>query len=84
METKWSKEAEAIFNKVIGNLPDFHRSIAKELVKTKSEIIAKEQNRDTVETSDVVTAFYQEVPPAFKEMMKRLFHQLGIEYKSLE
>ena len=80
MGIKWENEAKENFDKIINNLPQFHRTIAQTLVKESAEKIAQERNSETVEVKDVVVAFFTEVPPAFKDMMKRLFGQQGIEY----
>lgn len=80
MAITWDNKAQEHFNKVIENLPQFHRSIAEQLVKEKAEELAKARGSDRVEDQDVIVAFFQEVPPAFKDMMKRLFHQQGIDY----
>jgi len=80
MGIKWENEAKENFDKIINNLPQFHRTIAQTLVKESAEKIAQERNSETVEVKDAVIAFFKEVPPAFKDMMKRLFDQQGIEY----
>ncbi len=80
MSIEWDDEAKKHFDHVIDNLPQFHRTIAQLLVKEKSEELAKERGSETVEDKDVIVAFFQEVPPAFKDMMKRLFGQLSIDY----
>jgi len=82
MAITWENKAQQHFNKIIENLPQLHRSIAQQLVKEKAEELAQGRGPDSlVEDRDVVTAFFQEVPPAFKDMMKRLLHQQGIDYK---
>jgi len=81
MDRQWNSEAKKCFDKVITNLPQFHRSIAEQLVREKSEELAAGRQSASVEEQDVVCAFFQEVPPAFKDMMKRLLHQQGIDYR---
>lgn len=76
----WTKQAEDIFDRVIKNLPQFHRSVAKRLVKESAEQITISRGGDDVNMKDLVQAFFQEVPPAFKDMMKRLFKQQNINY----
>ena len=76
----WDEQAKQHFDKVIENLPQFHRSIAERLVKEKSEELARGRDSGIVQDQDVITAFFQEVPPAFKDMMKRLFNHLNVEY----
>ena len=80
-DMQWSTKAKEIFDKVISNLPQFHRSIAERLVKESAEEIAKNKKMIIVEEKELVEAFFQEIPPAFKDMMKRLFTKLGIEYE---
>ncbi|MCM8787180.1 MAG: DUF2621 family protein [Candidatus Omnitrophica bacterium] len=80
-EVNWSNKAKETFEKVISNLPQFHRTIAQKLVKESAEQLAKERSAEVVEEEDLVKAFFREVPPAFKEMMKRLFKQLNIDYQ---
>lgn len=79
-DIKWNTEAEEIFNKIVDNLPQFHRNIAKQLVKERAENLARERNSQFVENKDLITAFLKEVPPAFKDGMKRLFTHLNIDY----
>ena len=80
MEYEWHKEARTYFETIVHNLPQFHRTIAQRLVKEKSEILAQERGSCAVEPQDVIIAFFQEVPPAFKDMMKRLMTQHKIDY----
>ncbi len=80
MDITWDAQAKAHFDAVIENLPQFHRSIAQRLVKEKSEELAQGRNSAIVQDQDVIPAFFQEVPPAFKDMMKRLFNHLNIDY----
>ena len=80
MDIKWNKETEETFTKVIDHLPQFHKSIAERLVKERSEELAQARGCEYVENEDLITAFFQEVPPAFKEMMKRRFTYLNIDY----
>jgi CRISPR/Cas system-associated endonuclease Cas3-HD len=80
-EMNWSPKAKEIFDKVISNLPQFHRSIAERLVKESAEEIAKNKNMTEVQEKELVEAFFKEIPPAFKDMMKRLFAKLNIDYE---
>ncbi len=79
-EIIWSPEAKDIFDKITGNLPQFHRAIAQKLVKQSAEDIALGKNKPCVEEDDLIEAFFKEVPPAFKEMMKKLLTKLDIDY----
>ncbi|UCG35226.1 MAG: DUF2621 family protein [Candidatus Omnitrophota bacterium] len=79
-EIIWNHETKEVFEKVVGNLPQFHRSIAQRLVKESAEELAKSRGGGNVEDEDLIQAFFKEVPPAFKDMMKRLFSQLDVDY----
>jgi DNA-binding MarR family transcriptional regulator len=80
-EIQWTPKAREIFDKVINNLPQFHRTIAEKLVKESAEEIAKSKNLKSVEEKELIEAFFKEIPPAFKDMMKRLFAKLNIDYE---
>ncbi|UCC95866.1 MAG: DUF2621 family protein [Candidatus Omnitrophota bacterium] len=80
MDIQWGESAKENFDKVINNLPQFHRTIAKQLVKDRAEELAQRRGSSAVENKDLVVAFFKEVPPAFKDMMKRLFQHLNIDY----
>ena len=76
----WNDKAKQVFEEITGNLPQFHRSIAQKLVKQSAEEISSTRGSDCVEEKDLIQAFFKEVPPAFKEMMKRMFAQHNIDY----
>lgn len=77
---KWDNQARELFSKIINDLPQFHRSIAQKLVKKSAQEIAAGKGRDIVETEVLIEAFFKEVPPAYKEMMTRLFKKFDIDY----
>ena len=79
-EFVWNQKTKEVFDKVVGDLPQFHRSIAQRLVKESAEELAKSRGAKSVEDEDLIQAFFKEVPPAFKDMMKRLFSQLDLDY----
>ena len=81
MDLEWSDKAKEIYERVTDALPEFHRTIAKKLVKEVSQELAKARGLNTVEEKEVVETFFKEVPPAFKTMMIRLFEHLKIDYK---
>ena len=80
MEVIWNIETKSKFDKIIENLPQFHRTIAEQLIKEKSEELAKKRDSKEVEDKDLIIAFFQEVPPAFKGMLERLLSQLNVDY----
>ena len=77
----WDDEAKGIFDKIINNLPQFHRNIAERLVRESAEEVARGRNGKSVEEKDLIRAFFKEVPPAFKGMMRKLFARLEIDYE---
>lgn len=76
----WNGETKSKFDRILENLPQFHRTIAEQLIKQKSEELAEARDSKEVEDKDLVVAFFQEVPPAFKGMLQRLLSQLNIDY----
>ena len=80
MEIIWNGETKSKFDRITENLQQFHRTIAEQLIKQKSEEFAEARNSQEVEDKDLVVAFFQEVPPAFKGMLQRLLSQLNIDY----
>ena len=81
---KWEKNSQEKFNSMIERLPLFHRSIAKEVVVKQAVINAKERNADLVEESDIVRAFFSEVPKAFYSLMIKLLGDVGFDYKKYQ
>jgi hypothetical protein len=79
---EWDNKVKETFDKIINELPQFHRSIAQRLVKESAEEIARQRGASIVEEKDLVEAFFKEVPPAFKGMMERLFSKLKIDCSS--
>lgn len=79
-QISWDDKAREVFDKIIKNLPQFHRTIAERLVKESAQEIVRLRGGDAVREEDLIKAFFKEVPPAFKEMMKRLFTKLNIDY----
>ncbi|MCF7916238.1 MAG: DUF2621 family protein [Candidatus Omnitrophica bacterium] len=80
MKIKWDEKTKDKFDKVIESLPQFHRTIAEKLVYQKAEELAEKRKSEIVEDKDLIQAFFQEVPPAFKDMMERLFSHLNIDF----
>lgn len=76
----WNPDVEKKFREIVSKMPLFHRRIAENLVKERAELIAQERNKAEVSEEELVQAFFQEVPPAFKEMMKKLLGEMGVAY----
>jgi len=77
----WELTTEAKFKAVIAKLPIFHRHIAENAVVSKAKENAKARNSELIEESDVVSAFFSDVPSPFYSMMIRLLDQSGFDYK---
>ena len=83
-QIKWDTEAETKYKEMIAKIPLFHREIAKQIVDKKAVINAQERGSEMVEESDIVKAFFSEVPMTFYSLMIRLFDDVGFDYKKFE
>jgi hypothetical protein len=86
MQTKleWEKQALTKFNSMIERIPLFHRKIAQQVVHKKAQMNAQERGSLQVEESDIVRAFFSEVPLAFYSLMVRLLDEVDFDYKAYE
>lgn len=80
MDIKWNEKTKKDYEEITDNLPQFHRTIAKQLVKERAEELASQRDSKVVEEKDLIVAFFDEVPPAFKGMMERLLNQHNIDF----
>ena len=83
-QLEWEKEALGKFKSMIEKIPLFHRKIAEQVVRKKAELNAKERGSLLVEESDILRAFFSEVPFAFYSLMIRLLDEVGFNYKEYE
>lgn len=83
-QLEWEKEALGKFKSMIERIPLFHRQIAQQVVHKKAQLNAKERGSSLVEESDIVRAFFSEVPFAFYSLMIRLLDEVGFAYKEYE
>lgn len=83
-QLEWEKEALGKFKSMIEKIPLFHRQIAQQVVHKKAQLNAKERGSSLVEESDIVRAFFSEVPFAFYSLMIRLLDEVGFAYKEYE
>lgn len=83
-QLKWESQSLAKFNTVIRKIPLFHREIAKLVVTKKAELNAQQRGSDTVQESDIVRAFFSEVPKAFYSLMIRLLDEVKYNYREYE
>lgn len=78
---EWEANAFHKYQLMITKLPLFHRDIAKTVVDKKAESNARERESKVIEESDIVKAFFSEVPKAFYSLMIRLFDEVGFDYR---
>ena len=83
-QLKWEPAALTKFDTMIARIPLFHREIAKQVVVKKAQQNAQTRGAGLVEESDIVQAFFSEVPHAFYSLMVRLFDEVGFDYKAYE
>jgi len=83
-QLEWENTAQDKFNNVIKRIPLFHRDIAYKVVFKKAEINARQRGASQVEESDIVRAFFSEVPMTFYSLMIRLLDGAGFNYKEWE
>ena len=83
-KSEWEKQALTKFNSMIERIPLFHRKIAQQVVRKKAQMNAQERGSLQVEESDIVRAFFSEVPLAFYSLMVRLLDEVGFDYKVVE
>jgi len=81
---EWEKGAQEKYQLMISKIPLFHRNIAKVVVDKQAVIYAQERGSDLVDESDIIRAFFSEVPKAFYSLMIRLFEEVGFDYKKYE
>ena len=84
IQLEWEKVALEKFNIMITKIPLFHREIAKQVVHKKAQLNAQERGSNLVEESDIIRAFFTEVPTAFYSLMVRLLDEVGFNYKEHE
>ena len=81
---EWEKVSRERFNRMIRQIPLFHREIAHQVVLKRAEQNAQARNSAIVEEGDIVRAFFSEVPKAFYSLMIRLLQQSGFQYQQYE
>jgi len=79
----WEIKAKTKYDEMIKKMPLFHREIAKIVVDKKAVINAQDRGSETVEESDILRAFFSEVPMTFYSLMVRLFDEVSFDYKQL-
>ncbi|MDD2703374.1 MAG: hypothetical protein PHC33_05160 [Candidatus Omnitrophica bacterium] len=77
----WDIETQDKLKLMISKTPVFHRHITEEAVIKRAEENARSRKVPLVEESDVIAAFFTDVPSPFYSMMIRLLDQSGFDYK---
>ncbi len=77
----WEPKAQTKYLTMIKKIPMFHREIAQRVVDKKAQLIARARGSGLVEESDIVEAFFSEVPKAFFSLMIRLLDEVGFDYE---
>ena len=83
-QIEWKPAAKQKYDLMITKIPMFHREIAKQVVDKKAVSNAKERRSSVVEESDIVRAFFSEVPMTFYSLMIRLMDEVKFDYKPYE
>ena len=81
---QWEPQSLSKFNTMITKIPLFHREIAKTVVVKKAEMNAQDRGSNSVNESDIVKAFFTEVPKAFYSLMVRLMDEVGFDHDEHE
>ncbi len=77
----WDVKTQEKLRLMIVKIPVFHRHITELAVTKKAEELAKARSAELVEETDVVGAFFCDVPTPFYSMMIRLLDQSEFDYK---
>ena len=80
-QMNWEKNALTKFENMIQRIPLFHRDIADQVVRKKATQNALAREGTMVEESDILRAFFSEVPMTFYGLMIRLFEEVGFDYE---
>ncbi len=81
---EWESNALTKYQSMTRRIPLFHREIAQKVVEKRAEINALERGAAQVEESDIVRAFFSEVPYTFYSLMIRLWDEVGFDYHPYE
>lgn len=76
----WPQDIQQKFDYIIEKIPVFLRSIAKDKVAKKAEVLVQKEGRSEVTEKDLVDAFLLETPFGFHGPLKTDMQELGIDY----
>jgi collagenase-like PrtC family protease len=77
----WDVDTKKKFDHIVGSVPESLRAMAEQVIAKMSEEIAKGRGATCIEQSDMVKAFMQYTPDAFKADMIKGLEELGINPK---
>jgi hypothetical protein len=80
----WDPTAKEKYDTMIAKMPMFHRGIAGEVVRKGAEENANARGAHSVEETDIVKAFYTEVPACFFSLMVRLMDMAGLDHSKFD
>lgn len=80
----WEQKSKEKFDFMIRKIPLFHREIAQQVVEKKALLNAQERGSSQVEESDIVRAFFSEVPMTFYSLMIRVMDEVGFDYHEFD
>ena len=80
----WEPSALKKYEEIIAKIPLFHREIAKRVVDKQAVINAQDRKSNLIEESDIVRAFFSEVPMTFYSLMIRLMDEVKFDYEKYE
>jgi len=83
-QLRWEDMARQKYETMIVKIPLFHRAIAKKVVDKKAVMNAQDRGSHLIEESDIIRAFFSEVPMSFYSLMIRLLDEVGFDYKKYE
>ena len=79
-QMEWEKSTLTKYESMIQRIPLFHRDIADQVVRKKAAQNALARGGAVIEESDILRAFFSEVPMTFYGLMIRLFEEVGFDY----
>lgn len=80
-QINWNDAVKQKFDIAISKMPAFHRAIAEKMISTKAQDLANQRSASEIEEEDLAKAFFADCPAPFKDLMKKVLDESGIDYK---
>lgn len=80
-QINWGQDVKAKFDLAISKMPAFHRPIAEKMISAKAQDLAQKRGADQIQEEDVAKAFFADCPTPFKDLMKKVLDEAGVDYK---